>query len=72
MIHLINAVVQLFVGNNLLTVNTFFKLHPRKLYTWKSPVDKEGKIGRIQIDFILFDPNFKDIKYVKPILEQTV
>ena len=35
--------------NNLQVINTFFKLHPRRLYTWQSP----DRNTRNQIDFIL-------------------
>lgn len=41
-------------------MNTWFKLHPRKLYTWKSPMDKPGKIVRNQIDFILVSQRFRN------------
>ncbi|XP_045482912.1 uncharacterized protein LOC123686691 [Harmonia axyridis] len=38
--------------------NTWFDLHPRRLYTWKSPADRTGNIVRNQIDFILVNQRF--------------
>ena len=35
--------------NSLVVMNTMFKQHARRLYTWKSP----DKITRNQIDYIL-------------------
>lgn len=45
--------IQFCAEHHLSAVNTFFKQHPRRLYTWKSPADREGHIIRNQIDFIL-------------------
>lgn len=59
-----DRLVQFCIENNLLIANTFFKQHPRRLYTWRSPADKEEKIIRNQIDFILLSLNFK--RYMKP------
>lgn len=43
--------LEIFAETNTMAVmNTWFKLHPRKLYTWKSPMDKPEKIVRNQID----------------------
>ncbi|KAL1447598.1 hypothetical protein WDU94_009869 [Cyamophila willieti] len=41
---------------DLVVMNTFFKQHPRRLYTWKSP----DKITRNQIDFVLINDRFKN------------
>ncbi|XP_044750612.1 uncharacterized protein LOC123310952 [Coccinella septempunctata] len=61
-----NRLAQFCVENDLLIANTFFKQHPRRLYTWKSPAEKDGRIIRNQIDFILVGLNFKkNIKSVK-------
>lgn len=38
--------------------NTFFQLHPRRLYTWKSPADRPHNVIRNQIDFILINRRF--------------
>ena len=40
--------------------NTFYKLHPRRLYTWKSPQDAEGRIVRNQIDYLLINKRFQN------------
>lgn len=58
-----DRLVQFCVENNLLIANTFFKQHPRRLYTWRSPADREKKIVRNQIDFILLGVSFK--RYMK-------
>ncbi|XP_030746569.1 uncharacterized protein LOC115875286 [Sitophilus oryzae] len=58
-----DRLVQFCVENNLLIANTFFKQHPRRLYTWRSPADREKKIVRNQIDFILLGLSFK--RYMK-------
>ncbi|XP_072398128.1 uncharacterized protein [Diabrotica undecimpunctata] len=44
----------------LVVTNTLFQLSPRKLYTWKSPQDRPGRIIRNQINHILV-PNPKFI-----------
>jgi len=38
--------------------NTWFQLHPRRLYTWKSPADRLHNLVRNQIDFILINQRF--------------
>ncbi|XP_055387190.1 craniofacial development protein 2-like [Condylostylus longicornis] len=38
--------------------NTWFRLPPRRLYTWKSPQDNAGNIVRNQIDFIFVNKRF--------------
>ncbi|XP_024874105.1 craniofacial development protein 2-like [Temnothorax curvispinosus] len=58
-----DRLVQFCAKNNLLVANTFFKQHPRRLYTWKSPADARGKILRNQIDFILIGTKLR--KYVQ-------
>ncbi|XP_039291111.1 craniofacial development protein 2-like [Nilaparvata lugens] len=45
-------------SNQLVVMNTWFKLHPRRLYTWKSPMDRPGRIVRNQIDFLLVNRRF--------------
>ena len=51
--------------NELIITNTYFKQHPRKLYTWKS---SDGDI-RNQIDYILINERFRNC--VKLIRDQT-
>ncbi|XP_071578112.1 craniofacial development protein 2-like [Temnothorax nylanderi] len=60
-----DRLVQFCVENNLLIANTFFKQHPRRLHTWKSPADARGKIIRNQIDFILIGTELR--KYVQTV-----
>lgn len=60
-----DRLVQFCNEKSLFVSNTFFKLHPRQLYTWTSPAHKPDKIVRNQIDFILMDHRFK--KYVKSV-----
>lgn len=57
--------IQFCAEHHLSAVNTFFKQHPRRLYTWKSPADREGHIIRNQIDFILIRNQL--MKYVKTV-----
>lgn len=41
-------------------MNTFFKLPPRIIYTWKGPADeKEGRVVRNQIDDNIINKNLK-------------
>lgn len=53
---------QFCTENNFLIANTFFKQHPRRLYTWKAPTDNKQRLVRNQIDFILLNMEFK--KYI--------
>ena len=47
--------VQWCHANDLVIINTWFKQHPRRTYTWKSP----GDLTRNQIDFIVINERFK-------------
>lgn len=40
--------------------NTYFKLPPRRLYTWRSPRDQPNSIVRNQIDYILINRRFRN------------
>ena len=42
--------------NCMVVTNTWFKNHPRRLYTWRSP----GDLTRNQIDFILLSKRFRN------------
>lgn len=44
----------------MVVTNTFFKLHPRRLYTWKSPKDSPNQIIRNQIDYIMINKRFRN------------
>ena len=51
---------------NLMVANTFFKLPPRRLYTWKSPADSPTHMVRNQIDFVIINKRFRNnVKSVK-------
>lgn len=54
--------LNMFVAeHNLIVLNTFFKLPPRRLYTWKSPKDNgEDVIIRNQIDYILVNARYRN------------
>lgn len=39
-----DRLVQFCDENNLFITNTFFKQHPRRFYTWKSPVDNKRRL----------------------------
>eukprot|EP00795_Rhopilema_esculentum_P005942 gene5942-11290_t len=47
--------VQWCERNDMIITNTWFKEHPRRVYTWKSP----GGLTRNQIDFITRNERFK-------------
>ncbi|XP_022196330.1 uncharacterized protein LOC111053719 [Nilaparvata lugens] len=47
-------------SNNFVVMNTWFKLPPRRLYTWKSPMDKPGNVVRNQIDYLLLNERFRN------------
>ena len=42
--------------NSIVVTNTWFKNHPRRLYTWRSP----GNLTRNQIDYILSSKKFRN------------
>ena len=42
--------------NSIVVTNTWFKNHPRRLYTWRSP----GDLTRNQIDYILSSKRFRN------------
>ena len=44
------------IPNGQVITNTFFQLHPRRMYTWQSP---DG-ITRNQIDFITINKRFRN------------
>lgn len=55
-----DRLLQFCIEKDLTVTNTHFKLHPRRLYTWRSPGDSEDKIVRNQIDYILIRKQFKN------------
>lgn len=46
--------------HDMAITNTFYKLHERRLYTWKSPADKDNKIRRNQIDYVLIKKRYRN------------
>ncbi|KAL6420466.1 hypothetical protein ACFW04_014454 [Cataglyphis niger] len=61
-----DRLVQSCIENDLLVANIYFKLHARRLYTWKLPADAKERIVKNQIDFILMKQELKkSIKSVK-------
>ena len=52
--------IQFCQETNMVVMNTFFKLHPRRLYTWKAPGDTPERIIRNQIDFINVNKRFQN------------
>ena len=44
-------------AKGMVIVNTWFKEHPRRIYTWKSPGDR----ARNQIDYITINERFKEV-----------
>uniref|UniRef100_A0A2A4JBK9 Reverse transcriptase domain-containing protein n=1 Tax=Heliothis virescens TaxID=7102 RepID=A0A2A4JBK9_HELVI len=55
-----DRLVQFCQEHNFVVTNTFFKLPPRRLYTWTSPAHTPEHIVRNQIDFILVNQRFKN------------
>lgn len=50
----------------ILLTNTWFTLPKRKLYTWKSPADKEDQIVRNLINYVLINHRFRNaVKWTK-------
>lgn len=45
---------------NFTIMNTFFKLPPRRLYTWRAPTDSNDRIVRNQIDFIMINKKYRN------------
>lgn len=43
---------------NMVVTNTWFKLPPRRLYTWTSPQHTENRVIRNQIDYILVNKRY--------------
>lgn len=54
---------EFYQGMEVVVTNTWFKLSKRRLYTWKSPVDKANSPEpvRNQIDYILINKLFRNI-----------
>lgn len=48
------------MANNLVVMNTWFKQSSRRLYTWKSPMDRPRRMVRNQIDYILVNKRFRN------------
>ncbi|XP_045454539.1 craniofacial development protein 2-like [Melitaea cinxia] len=55
-----DRLVDFCLEHNYVITNTFFQLPPRRLYTWKSPMDKPGHIVRNQIDYIMVNKRFRN------------
>lgn len=55
-----DRLVQFCQEEQLVITNTFFKLPPRRLYTWTSPAHSPEHIVRNQIDFVLVNKRFKN------------
>lgn len=47
-------------SHQLAVMNTWFRLPPRKLYTWISPKDRPGAIVRNQIDYIMVNKRYRN------------
>ena len=55
-----DRLIEFCQNNNFVIANTLFKLPKRRLYTWRSPADKEGQILRNQIDYVLIKQRYKN------------
>lgn len=54
-----DRLVQFCQEKHMRVTNTWFRLPPRRLYTWRSPNDSPGNIIRNQTDFILINKCFR-------------
>lgn len=54
-----DRLVEFCQNYEMIVTNTYFKLPPRRLYTWTSPQHTKQKIVRNQIDFILINKRFR-------------
>lgn len=52
--------IDFVMEEQFIVTNTFFKLPPRRLYTWKSPQDTPDHITRNQIDYIMVNKRFRN------------
>lgn len=55
-----DRLIQFCHEEGYIITNTFFKLPPRRLHTWKSSAKKEDKLVRNQIDYILVKTRFRN------------
>ncbi|KAJ2952534.1 hypothetical protein O0L34_g6852 [Tuta absoluta] len=55
-----DRLVQFCQEEQLVVTNTYFKLPPRRLYTWTSPAHSPTHIVRNQIDYILVSKRFRN------------
>ena len=55
-----DRLIEFCQNNNFVIANTLFKLPKRRLYTWRSPADKEGQIVRNQIDYVLIRQRYRN------------
>ncbi|XP_065368794.1 uncharacterized protein LOC135961229 [Calliphora vicina] len=53
-----DRLVQFCQEHKMTITNTLFRLHPRRLYTWKSPQDNRENVVRNQIDYILINRRY--------------
>lgn len=55
-----DRLVQFCQEEDMTIANTWFKLPPRRLYTWRSPQDSQQHCVRNQIDYIMISKRFKN------------
>lgn len=58
-----DRLLQFCQEEQLVVTNTYFKLPPRRLYTWTSPAHTSNNIIRNQIDYILVNKRFRNSIY---------
>ena len=54
------ALIQFCKENEFVVKNTYYKMSPRRLYTWRSPQDTVNNPVRNQIDYILINKRFQN------------
>uniref|UniRef100_A0A8D8TK36 Craniofacial development protein 2 n=1 Tax=Cacopsylla melanoneura TaxID=428564 RepID=A0A8D8TK36_9HEMI len=55
-----DRLLQFCQEHKMVLTNTLFKLPKRRLYTWRSPADKSGRLIRNQIDFISINQRYRN------------
>nr|ADF18552.1 endonuclease-reverse transcriptase [Bombyx mori] len=55
-----DTLIEFCQDNNLIIANTFFKLPPRRLYTWTSPMHTVDRVVRNQIDYVMINRRYRN------------
>lgn len=56
----VNRLFEFYQDDNMVVTNTWYRLHKRRIYTWRGPGDNSAHIVRNQIDHILINKRFRN------------